>query len=315
MDNPGKRMDSPDSTLEDITPQGLSVKLELFEGPLDLLLHLIRENKVDITDIPIAEITEQYLGYLELMKTLDLDVAGEFLLMAATLMHIKSRLLLPVEEEGEGLEEGEDPREELVRQLQEYQQFKEAGMTLQEFEEDRSRVFLRQSIGPEPPRRTDYPLEVSLFELLSALKKLVESMPEEKRVEIERDQLSVSERISDVLEYLRGSEGEVPFEDLFKRSTVLAELVVTFLALLELVRLRMVRAWQAVPGGRIMVVDIRPDDDETEGDGPPGLEEQEETGEETFQPPERREEDSEGPEGSGDDQTPAPDRQEETDGA
>jgi len=314
MNNPGKMMDSPDSTPEDSTPQGLSVKLEIFEGPLDLLLHLIRENRVDIADIPVARITEQYLGYLELMKTLDLDVAGEFLLMAATLMHIKSRLLLPVEEEGEGLEEGEDPREELVRQLQEYQQFKEAGMTLQEFEKDRSRVFLRQSIGPEPPRRTDYPLEVSLFELLSALKKLVESMPEERRVEIERDQLSVSERISDVLEYLRGSDGEVPFEDLFKGSTVLAELVVTFLALLELVRLRMVRAWQAVPGGRIMVVDIRPDDGEAEGDGPPGLEEQEEPGEETFMPPEQREEDFEGPEGSGDDQAPAPDRREESDG-
>lgn len=308
-------MDSPDSTPEDRTLQGLSVKLEIFEGPLDLLLHLIRENKVDITDIPVAVITEQYLGYLELMKTLDLDVAGEFLLMAATLMHIKSRLLLPVEEEGEGFEEGEDPREELVRQLQEYQQFKEAGMTLQQFEEGRSRVFLRQSIGPEAPRRTDYPLEVSLFELLSALKKLVESMPEEGRIEIERDQLSVSERISDVLEFLRGSEGEVPFEDLFKGSTVLAELVVTFLALLELMRLRMVRAWQAVAGGRIMVVDIRPDDDEAEGDGPSDLEEQEGPGEEAFEEPQRREEDSKVRETSGDDQAPAPDRHEETDGA
>ena len=116
-----------------IEASGYAVKLSVFEGPLDLLLHLIRQNEVEITDIPIAVITKQYLDYLELMKSLDLDVAGEFLLMAATLMHIKSRLLLPVEEEGEGLEEGEDPREELVRQLQEYQQFKEAGLTLQEF--------------------------------------------------------------------------------------------------------------------------------------------------------------------------------------
>ena len=126
----------------------------------------------------------------------------------------------------------------------------------------------RQSIGPDPPRRTDFPLEVSLFELLGALKRLVESMPEEKQIEIRRDQLSVAEKISHVLEYLRGREGEVPFEELFRDSTGIAEVVVTFLALLELMRLRMIRAWQAVPGGPIRLSDIRPDEG-GEGEAPP----------------------------------------------
>ncbi len=243
--------------LGDGSLQGLPVKLEIFEGPLDLLLHLIRENKVDITDIPIASITEQYLQYLELMKSLNLDVAGEFLVMAATLMHIKSRLLLPVEDE-EGQEEGEDPRLELVRQLQEYEKYREAGLALKELEERRSRIFGRGSIGGEEPKRTDYPLEVSLFELLGALKKLLEAVPQESPLEIRRDRLTVAEKISQVLDVLRRTEGEIEFEGLFQGSRTLSDVVVTFLALLELMRLRMVRAWQAVPGGRIMLADIRP---------------------------------------------------------
>ncbi len=277
-------MNGSDPTLEDSSLQGLPVKLDIFEGPLDLLLHLIRENKVEISDIPISSITEQYLKYLDLMKTLNLDVAGEFLVMAATLMHIKSRMLLPFDEESEGTEEGEDPRQELVRQLLEYQQFKEASLTLGELEEARRLTFAPQSIGPEPPKRTEYPLEVSLFDLLSALEKLLESLPEEKHVDIKRDHLSVAERISEVLEFLREAEGEVPFEDLFRGSGRVGEVVVTLLALLELMRLRMARAWQAVPGGSIMVTDIRPDDAEVRADeeaeaGPPESPGDEETDE------------------------------------
>jgi segregation and condensation protein A len=247
---------------EEITPEqdslrSLSVKLEIFEGPLDLLLHLIRENKVEITDIPVASITEQYLKYLELMRTLNLDVAGEFLVVAATLMHIKSRMLLPVDEE-EGEEEGEDPRQELVRQLEEYQRYKDAGIALGELEKSRSMVFGRESIGPEGPKRTDFPLEVSIFELLAALKKLLESVPEEERVEITRDRLTVAEKISEILGLLKDEKDEVPFEALFRRGGGMEQIIVTFLALLELMRLRMLRARQAVPGGQIMVVDIRP---------------------------------------------------------
>lgn len=260
-------MNGSETTPEDGSLQSLPVKLDVFEGPLDLLLHLIRENKVEISDIPISSITEQYLEYLELMKTLNLDLAGEFLVMAATLMHIKSRMLLPFDEESEGAEEGEDPRQELVRQLLEYQQFKDAGLALGELEEMRRLTFAPRSIGPEPPKRTDYPLEASLFDLLSALKKLLEALPEEKHVDIRRERLSVAERISEVLEHLREAKGEVPFEDLFRESGSIGEVVVTFLALLELMKLRMARAWQAVPGGRIMVTDIRPDDAEVREDG------------------------------------------------
>lgn len=244
-----------DAVLDAGSLQGLPVKLDVFEGPLDLLLHLIRENKVEITDIPISSITEQYLGYLELMKSLNLDVAGEFLVMAATLLHIKSRLLLPVDEEEEG-EEGEDPRAELVRQLQEYQVYKEAGETLKELEERRRLTFTRSSVGPEEPKRTDFPLEVSLFEMLAALRKLVERIPDDEPFEIARERLSVADRIGEVLETLRGAAGELPFEALFVESSSRSDVIVTFLALLEIVRMRLARARQPVAGGQIMVAAI-----------------------------------------------------------
>ncbi len=250
-------MNAEETTPERDSLQDIPVKLEIFEGPLDLLLHLIRENKVEITDIPIASITEQYLQHLDLMRTLNLDVAGEFLVVAATLMYIKSRMLLPVDET-EAEEEGEDPRQELVRQLEEYQRYKEAGLALGELEKSRKMVFGRESIGPEGPKRTDYPLEVSIFELLAALKKLLESVPEEERVEITRDRLTVAEKIAEILGLLKDKEGEVPFETLFRGGGGREQIIVTFLALLELIKLRMLCARQAMPGGQIMVADIRP---------------------------------------------------------
>jgi len=232
----------------------LPVRLALFEGPLDLLLHLCRENKVDIKDIPIAAITEQYLAYLGVMRTLNLEVAGEFLVVAATLLHIKSRLLLPVEETADG-EEGEDPRRELVQQLLEYQRFKEAGMSLRALEERRSRTFTRESLGPEGPPRTDYPLEVSLFDLLAALRRVIEQMPKSERVEIEPEHLTVAQRISEVLELMADGR-EMAFEELFRGSRELGEVVVTFLAILELVRLRLVRVWQVEAFGAIRVAAV-----------------------------------------------------------
>jgi segregation and condensation protein A len=234
--------------------RGLPVRLALFEGPLDLLLHLCRENKVDLKDIPIAAITEQYLGYLDVMRTLNLEVAGEFLVVAATLLHIKSRLLLPIEEPPEG-EEGEDPRHELVRQLLEYQKFKEAGVALRALEEQRSRTFARESLGPEGPPRTDYPLDVSLFDLLAALRRVIEQMPKHQQVEIEADQLSVAQRIAEVLERMADSR-ELAFEELFVGSREVGDVVVTFLAVLELVRLRLIRVWQADPYGAIRVAPV-----------------------------------------------------------
>jgi segregation and condensation protein A len=234
--------------------RNLPVRLALFEGPLDLLLHLCRENKVDLKDIPIAAITEQYLAYLDVMRTLNLEVAGEFLVVAATLLHIKSRLLLPVEEAPEG-EEGEDPRRELVRQLIEYQKFKEAGVALRALEEQRSRTFARESLGPEGPPRTDYPLEVSLFDLLAALRRVIEQMPKNDQVEIETDRLSVAQRIAEVLERMADGR-EMAFEELFRDSREINDVVVTFLAILELVRLRLIRVWQVDAYGAIRIVTV-----------------------------------------------------------
>jgi segregation and condensation protein A len=265
----------------------LPVRLALFEGPLDLLLHLCRENKVDVKDIPIAAITEQYLGYLDVMRTLNLEVAGEFLVVAATLLHIKSRLLLPAEELPDG-EEGEDPRLELVQQLIEYQRFKEAGMALRALEEQRSRTFTRASLGPEGPPRTDFPLEVSLFDLLAALRRVIEQMPKTDRVEIEPDHLSVAQRISEVLERLAGG-GEMAFEELFAGSSEIGDVVVTFLAVLELVRLRLIRVWQVEAFGSIRVVAVPPETEGGEalgegeaGQGPSAADEIETDGNEEF---------------------------------
>jgi len=239
---------------EDSPLKQLPVRLALFEGPLDLLLHLCRENKVDVTDIPIAAITEQYLAYLDMMRTLNLEVAGEFLVVAATLLHIKSRLLLPVEEAPEG-EEGEDPRRELAQQLLEYQKFKEAGMALRGLEERRSSIFARESLGPEGPPRTDFPLEVSMFDLLTALRRVIEQMPKTEAVEIEPDRLSVAQRIAEVLESMAAG-GEMRFEELFRGAREVGDVVVTFLAVLELVRLRLVRIWQTEAYGEIRVASV-----------------------------------------------------------
>jgi len=253
---------------EDSPLKQLPVRLALFEGPLDLLLHLCRENKVDVTDIPIAAITEQYLAYLDMMRTLNLEVAGEFLVVAATLLHIKSRLLLPVEEAPEG-EEGEDPRRELMQQLIEYQKFKEAGLALRELEERRSSIFARESLGPEGPPRTDFPLEVSMFDLLAALRRVIEQMPQTRLVEIEPDRLSVAQRIAEVLE-LMAAGGEMRFEELFRGAREVGDVVVTFLAVLELVRLRLVRIWQTEAYGEIRVASVPPGTEgreAQEGDG------------------------------------------------
>lgn len=241
---------------EDSPLRQIPVRLALFEGPLDLLLHLCRENKVDLTDIPIAAITEQYLAYLDMMRTLNLEVAGEFLVVAATLLHIKSRLLLPVEENPEG-EEGEDPRRELAQQLLEYQKFKEAGLALRELEERRSSIFARASLGPEGPARTDFPLEVSMFDLLAALRRVVEQMPRTQQVELEPERLSVAQRIAEVLERMAGG-AEMRFEELFSGAREIGDVVVTFLAVLELVRLRLVRIWQTEAYGEIRVTSVPP---------------------------------------------------------
>src|SRR4030042_2172881 len=186
----------------------LNVKLAAFEGPLDLLLHLIKKNEIDIYDIPITVIPRQYLEYLEVMKSLNLDVAGEFLLMAATLLHIKSKMLLPPSEEEQGEEEQEepeeDPRAELVRRLLEYQRYKEAALDLAQGSLLDREVFARKFFVEKVLEDAEEILagEVTLFDLLEAMKKILQGIPPEEFQEISLDKLSIKEKIHQIMEHL-----------------------------------------------------------------------------------------------------------------
>ena len=227
------------------------VKLEVFEGPLDLLLHLIREHQLNILDIPIATITEEYLRYLALMQELDLDVAGEFLLMAATLIHIKSKMLLPPDEaaEGEGQEEG-DPRAQLVDRLLEYKKFKEAAQTLGVLEAEQA--LLQRRGAPAIELEVEGPLSVSVFELLRAFRDVLLRAEVSAPLEITPEELNVGQRIVILLDRL-AAESPIEFTGLFAGSSRRGEIIVTFLALLELLRRRLATARQAEPMGPIMI--------------------------------------------------------------
>jgi segregation and condensation protein A len=231
------------------------VRLEGFEGPLDLLLHLIRKHELNIHDIPIALITQQYLDAIALMEELDLDVAGEYLVMAATLIHIKSKMLLPRPETAAGVEgEGEDPRDALVRRLLEHQKFKAAAELLHEREQVRSaqwqrpdgRVAELAGEGYEPE------LEVDLFSLLSAFQAVVERAKHRPKVLLPAEQISVEARIDQLLARLSETEA-CGFEDLFADAHERSGLIVTFLALLEMIRLKLVRVFQSASFGPIRV--------------------------------------------------------------
>jgi segregation and condensation protein A len=229
------------------------VQLEIFEGPLDLLLHLIKKNEVSVTDIPIAAITEQYLATLELMQSLSLDVAGEFLVMAATLIHIKSRMLLPAgEDEAQNDdEEGGDPRDELVRRLLEYQRYKEAAAELEQRDILTRDVFIRSGA---PVEETPVPTfrEASVFELLTALRRVLERLPQDNAHEVTLEKITVREKMTLLLDTLR-PRGEVLFEELFTDVRTRMEVVVTFLAMLELVKVRAIRIVQEELGGPIVI--------------------------------------------------------------
>jgi len=230
------------------TYESYRVQLEIFEGPLDLLLYLIRKNEVDIYDIPINLIVEHYQQYLEIMRTLNLEVAGEFLVMAATLSHIKSKMLLPRTEDEV---EEEDPRSELVNRLLEYQKYKEAAGELlsrtvlgrEVFVREFSEEGLRRVAEESRVEKLDFE-EVDLFQLIDAFSGLIKGRQLEdiKRIVVER--VRVVDKISQILEKLRGQES-VEFAELFGESLTRNELVVTFLALLELIRLQVVKAFQA----------------------------------------------------------------------
>ena len=233
------------------------VKLDVFEGPLDLLLYLVRKDEVDIYDISIERITRQYLEYLEAMESIDVEIGGEFIVMAANLLYIKSRTLLPVDLQGPVEEEGEeeDPRWELIRQLIEYKKFKEAAGDLRDREELRTKLFGRTPSAPPPDGgATLLAGEVGALDLISAFQRVLERLEKRKGAEreIEADRFTVSEKIEYVLKILPENE-PLKFEELFAGQTTRGELVATFLALLELVRLRHVQVEQDGAFGDILL--------------------------------------------------------------
>lgn len=227
------------------------VQLDIFEGPLDLLLHLIKKNEVSITDIPLATITEQYLATLELMQTLNLDVAGEFLVMAATLVHIKSRMLLPADEEEPDEEDGEDPRSELVRRLLEYQRYKDAAAELEQREVLTRDVFVRAAPPTEEAGPREF-REISVFELLGALKRVIDRLPQDIVHEVTLEKITVRQKMTMLLDHLR-NHGKLFFDSLFTEVKSRLEVIVTFLAMLELVKVRAIRVFQDEPGGQIII--------------------------------------------------------------
>jgi segregation and condensation protein A len=226
------------------------VKLEVFEGPLDLLLFLLRKNEIDIYDIPIALITRQYLEYIELIKVLDLDLASEFILMAATLIRIKVKMLLPRDE----IEEEEDPREELVSALLEYKKYKEAALTLRGKEEEQQVFFTRSDFSFVDKDESMEPLkDADLFDLLVAFKKVLDNQPRESFHSIEFQKVDLEQRIQYILDYLADKE-KVSFEELFEDNPVRLVLVVTFMAILELIRLHEIRVMQRKHFSRIFIL-------------------------------------------------------------
>ena len=238
------------------SPDSYRVKLSGFEGPLDLLLHLIRKNEVSVYDIPISLITEQYLGYIGLMQELNLDVAGEFLVMAATLIHVKSRMLLPRPETSTadpGVDE--DPRESLVRRLLEHQKFKTAAGMLHEREVERSAQFTRPDARVAEAAGDDYEpeLEVDLFSLMAAFRGVLERLNRRPQMALPPEQISIEDRMQQVLDRLSETEA-CGFEDLFASGDgSRAFMIVTFLALLEMIRLKLVRVFQSGGAGEIRV--------------------------------------------------------------
>jgi segregation and condensation protein A len=226
----------------------VAVKLEIFEGPLDLLLHLIRKNEVDIYDIPVALITRQYLEYLEMMRELNISVAGEFLVMASTLTHIKSRMLLPSYDSSQAEDEEDDPRVDLVAQLKEHMRYKAVAERLEGRAWLDRDVFSRQTGRrevEEAAAANQEPEEISagLFDLIAAFRELMASRGQRWNLALPRSGVSMEERMTQLLELLRGQD-TATFAELFAGDQTRADLVVTFLSLLELTRVGLIRVYQ-----------------------------------------------------------------------
>src|SRR5215210_2666899 len=233
--------------------EGYPVKLANFEGPLDLLLHLIRKHEVNVYDIPIALVARQYLDYLDLMEELNLEVAGEFLVMAATLIHIKSRTLLPRADPAQE-DPDEDPREALIRRLLEHQKYKAAAELLHERETLRSAQWTRPD-GPIAEIAGEAPepeIEVDLFSLISAFRTVVERAKQRPKIYLPSEQIPIEDRIEQLMAKLSETEA-CGFEDLFADVQSRAGIVVTFLAMLEMIRLKLIRVFQSGSMGPIRV--------------------------------------------------------------
>ncbi|OGP62823.1 MAG: chromosome segregation protein ScpA [Deltaproteobacteria bacterium RBG_13_49_15] len=221
----------------------------VFEGPMDLLVYLIKKNEVNVYDIPIALITDQYLEYLEMLKIMNIDLAGEFIVMAATLIHIKSKLLLPVHKEVEG--DDLDPRLEITRPLVEYLRIKSAAESLI------SRNILGEDTFIRSPQKVDglidaqdELIQIGLFELIDAFQKILKHIALEQRVDLTADRISVKDRISEIVDILE-ERGSVAFDELFEKTVEKSDIIVTFLAILEMVRLAIIRIFQHVESGII----------------------------------------------------------------
>jgi segregation and condensation protein A len=228
------------------------IKLELFEGPLDLLLYLVKKDHLNIYDIPIAMVTEQYIAYLELMESLDLSVAGEFLVMAATLMQIKSKMLLPAQEEEK---EQEDPRDDLVKQLLEYERFKEIAKELRQRETDQQDIFKRPRLSDKDIPAAQQPVyfEAGIFELISAFSRALAETPKDIFYSVIKDEFTIEEKIHGILHDLL-LRPFISLTELFAAAKNKIEIIVTFLAILELVRMKEIVCRQKEPFADIEIV-------------------------------------------------------------
>jgi segregation and condensation protein A len=235
--------------------ESIRIKVQAFEGPLDLLVHLIKKNQMNVHDIQIAVITKQYLEYLDLMQELNLDLASEFLVMAATLIHIKSKMLLPRPETAAGdPADDEDPRDALVRRLLEHQKFKAAAELLHEKETLRSAQWARPDSRIEEIAGDDYEpeIEVDLFSLLAAFRQVLERARERPPVLLPAEQVPIETRIDQLLERLSEAEA-CGFTDLFEHDASRGDMIVTFLAILEMIRLKLIRVFQQGGVGDIRI--------------------------------------------------------------
>lgn len=230
----------------------IEIHLDNFDGPLDLLLHLIKTNEMDVYDIPMVEITEQYLAIIEQLKQLDLDIAGEFLLVAATLIHIKSRMLLPASEELTE-EEEEDPRAELVRRLLEYQRYKEAAEALERLPQLDRDIFVSHFVPAELLADADDEVSVGVYQLAEAFHRILSARPTELFHEVISEPLSVAEYVQLVIGQLADGKRR-RFRETFAARPTRPELIVTFLAVLELVKMRMVKIDQTAEHGELWLV-------------------------------------------------------------